>query len=492
MSQPSAVLHCNAGGAFGMGHLMRVLAVAEEAISRGWTVTVAGDLDERAQSLVAQQCPAATCVRVDVADAPRWLATATDPSVAVVHLDSYWIESAELLLGRHLVSSIQDGVFGQRTADLAIDPNLGAERRLADRESGHYLLGIDAVAIRRQVLRQRGVVAASGRRILVVLGGTDAQGATAQLLQALGALRAPVDVTVVAPASVATEVAAAASASPHAVSVVPFLDDLPAVARDHDLVITAAGTSVWDFACLGVPMAVVWVAENQRVGYEAVVDRGLGVGLGRAPGPGLAERMSALGELLDDPARLGAMAATGRALVDGLGTWRIVSAWEQLLTVEPQASPRPLSARPATMADAAALFSWRNDAATRASSRTTEELLWESHVAWLTSTISRSDRELLVVEEGGHAIGTVRWDVEGDDTWEVSVTVDPGARGRRLGLAVLQAGERALRAPGPVRLLATVREDNAGSRRLFARAGYLPHLPADDDGFLTFARWRLE
>jgi RimJ/RimL family protein N-acetyltransferase len=473
-----------------MGHLMRVLAIAERALLADWDVTIVGDLDERAQGLVATHCRAASCVSVPLAGIPRWIETELDPATNVLHLDTYWLDTVPPTPPGCLVSSIQDGVFGQRRADLAIDPNLGAETRIADHASDHYLLGITAVAIRGQVLARRGEAPEAGRSVLVVLGGTDPHGVTPQVVDALGAVPGPLRVTVVVPAGQVDAVEAAVLRSPHAVERVSFLDDLPAVAREHTLVLTAAGTSVWDLACLGVPMATVCVADNQREGYQAVVAAGLGVGLGE-PDEGFVARIAAVGDLLDDAAHRASMSATGRSLVDGLGTWRIVAAWSQLSEVAARQDPRRLTARPATMTDARLLFDWRNDPTTRASSRHADELDWDTHVQWLDGTLRRSDRILLIIGDGSVPVGTIRWDREDDRTWEVSVTVAPEARGQGIALAVLQAGERALAVPSTVRLVAVVHDDNDGSRRLFARAGYLPHLPADEHGFATYARWQV-
>ena len=162
------------------------------------------------------------------------------------------------------------------------------------------------------------------------------------------------------------EVVSAAESSRHAVEVLGFVDDLPAIARDHDLAVTAAGTSVWDFACMGLPMALVCVADNQRVGYRQVVERGLAIGLGEPPHQSLEERIGLLADLLESPESLAETAAALKRIVDGLGSWRIVTSWEQLLSTPPQVGPRTaLSARPAMIDDGQKLFEWRNDPTVR-------------------------------------------------------------------------------------------------------------------------------
>ena len=359
--------------------------------------------------------------------------------------------------------------------------------------SEHRLLGADATIVRQQVLRQRDIVAQPHPipRVLVVLGGTDPERLTAQVVAGLNRIDTPIEATVVCGDDQRDAVAAVAAQGPHAVTIASFLDDLPAVAREHDLVISAAGTSVWDFACMGAPMALVCAVDNQARAYRTVIDAGLAHPLGQPPLEALTDNVAQLGALLADPDALNAQAARLREVIDGLGAWRIVSAWDQLSADRtPLPTDDAFTARRATFEDATTLHEWRNDPETRAHSRTQSEVAWHDHLAWLTRVLDSADRQIFIVEANGEAIGTVRWDRRGPVDWEVSITVAPHRRGQRLALPLLLAGETALAAESPVRLIAAVHTDNPASRRLFVAAGYLPQLPPDADGFETSAKWR--
>ncbi|MBW0105703.1 GNAT family N-acetyltransferase [Pseudonocardia sp. KRD-291] len=235
-------------------------------------------------------------------------------------------------------------------------------------------------------------------------------------------------------------------------------------------------------------MALVRAADNQTEGYRAVVEAGAGLGLG---GPAdVADATSTadtLRPLLTDPGVRAGFAARARTVVDGRGAERIVEA--VAAAVGARGRGNTVTARPATEADAGLLLAWRNDPETRRWSRTSEEVRPEEHRAWLRRSLDRTDRLLLVVADDTGPVGTVRWDRE-DDDWEVSITVAPDRRGSGLAGPLLTAGEHALRertGPGtPV--IAVVHADNVASARLFARAGYRPAGPADDDGFATHRR----
>lgn len=494
MPRSEVLIHCNAGDGYGMGHLMRSLALAQEATARGWRVNIAGDISEAARRTATQTVAEVPIHHVDQSrthDYARLVATAS-----VLHIDSYW-NGPDVASDQILISNMQDGPYGVRRSDLAVDGNLGAETWFARPDLSTYrLIGIDAALIRRQVRCARTHERDHGARprVLVVMGGTDPDALAARAAEAVATIETPLDVTVVAAAERHARIANAFVGTPHTLSVHVFLEDFPRVARQQDLIISAAGTSIWDFACMGVPMALVCAVDNQRRGYQAAIDAGLALPLGESPHEDLDVRIRELVPMITDDDWGARTAALLRESVDGLGAWRIVSAWEELTAERnssPALPPRTLAFRRATAADATTLFRWRNDATTRAASRTSSAVSWDEHRAWLASSTSSADRQLYIVHDRESDIATVRWDRRSDTDWEVSITVAPTSRGRGLGRAVLAAGETALEADRPVRLVAAIHASNIASQRLFRSSGYLPQWPADDHGFETLAKWRL-
>lgn len=473
---------------------MRGLALAQVAVARGWEVEIAGDIDAVGMALAARISPATRVTRIGL-DSTQ-LRDAVDGGFDIVHVDTY-AALPDLRRAGVFISNMQDGAHGVRGADLAIDANLGSESSFVRSElSASHLAGGDAAIVRGQVLRQRDHARPEGGvpRVLVVMGGTDPAGVTPRVIDALQQWEEPIELAVVDPAG-NRAVADAAARLHHDVRILGLVDDLPALAAQHDLVITAAGTSVWDFACMGLPMALVCVVDNQVIGYHKAVEAGLAVGLGTPPHADLTKRAAVLGMLLRDRDELARQSAKLMRVIDGLGTWRTVSTWEQLIDTPLASVPTPatMRARRADSRDSRQLFEWRNDEATRRSSRSAAPLEWDAHVAWLERSLANRDRKIYLIEHSGEPVATVRWDRSTATDWEASITVAPERRGRGLSAAVLAIGEAALAAElhRPYRLLAAVHADNHASLRLFRRAGYLPHFPADRGGFAWFARWQL-
>ncbi|AKV01146.1 N-acetylneuraminate synthase [Labilithrix luteola] len=153
--------------------------------------------------------------------------------------------------------------------------------------------------------------------------------------------------------------------------------------------------------------------------------------------------------------------------------------WEDVGQRSPRAA---VELRPALQGDADALLVWRNDATTRAMSIAQAEVERSEHEAWLARVLDAADRKLFVAELDGNAIGQVRLDKVGQSTWEVSITVAPEARGRRLSSSILGAVEAPARALGVKRLVATIRPENEASIRAFKCAGYYAFTERSQEG----------
>jgi spore coat polysaccharide biosynthesis predicted glycosyltransferase SpsG len=116
---------------------------------------------------------------------------------------------------------------------------------------------------------------------------------------------------------------------------VPPADDLPALVRQADLVVSASGSAVWELLGLGAPTALVCVAPNQQVGYQQVVGRGLAAPLGELQqlqhDPDARRAASeVLTRLLSDSGARRVLATAGLAEVDGRGRERVADALLEL------------------------------------------------------------------------------------------------------------------------------------------------------------------
>lgn len=453
------VLRCDARPETGIGHLVRSLALADAVRRRGGTVELWGDVSVPLGRALVEE---AGC---DVLPLPsRDDAVARLRDADVVHVDGYGPDDVPVVEGV-LVSAAQDGPFGRRRADVVVDPTFGARPEMVVDPAATMLLGPRFAPLRASVRRARAARARTVDRaagVLVVLGGTDVARLSpdaARLAADAGAER----VTLV------TSLDPGALELPVLVRVVPPQHDLPALAADAEVVVSAAGTTVAELACVGVAVALIAVVDNQREGYDRIVAAGLAVGLG---GPEdvrgrSTDARAALRDLVVDRSARDRMARAASEAVDGVGADRIVDAW---LTARGEG----LRVRPAVEADAKLLLNWRNDPLTRRASRSTATVAPQEHGAWLRSVLADATRTLLVVEDPLGPTGTVRLDDLADGRAEVSLTIAPERRGHGLALPTLDAALGYLRARSGAfpTLVASVRARNEASSRVFRRAGF--------------------
>ncbi|SDN35849.1 Spore coat polysaccharide biosynthesis protein SpsG, predicted glycosyltransferase [Cryobacterium flavum] len=473
------LVRCDASKEGGVGHLIRSMSLIDEAISRGWDVSFSGDV-----TVPFGRDMLKSIRRVPAEVTPDGLAeAATKIGADVVHVDHYGLIGdyrASLNDAGILLSSMEDTEYGRRAADLVVDPSPSAAASYRpDDGSDRILRGASFVPLRQSVRR----VAASRHvggdqpdhsasvRIVVMLGGTDALNATAEIM------RVVIESGLSAVCSVIVDRARWSSlpSSTHDVKFVLHEPSAAAIELFHsaDFAVSAAGTSLWELLCMGVPTALIQLVDNQRDNYQFVASRGLVVGLGPITDVSVTEE--ARGRLVrtlgtDLRPRVEA-AQRGQLLVDGLGSERIVSAWESML--QPKAC---YDVRDVSEGDASLLFDWRNDAMVRAASRETRPLEWTSHHSWVLRAMEDPDRHLLLVTKNDSPVATVRFDLAGPpiDAWEVSIVVAPSLRGQGLGSDVLAAAEEYLRhlPHRTTAIYAAMRRENHASASLFRAAGY--------------------
>lgn len=469
--------------------MVRCVSVGEAAREAGWDVIAAGDIESPLGRRLLQGVADKLFPRP--ADAEGLARLARQVGADIVHLDTYDDEGdvrAQLAEASVLLSSIEDGPFGRRAADLAIDPSAGAEFDCRPEDGtlrlarGAEFIPVRALirALRTEPRKPAEEPRSAGDRldVVTVMGGTDARNATAAAVRLWAETGVASHCTVVVPGGQTLDVGELPEGL--TLEVAEQSSELPRLFARADLVISGAGTTIWELAALGVPMAIIQLVENQRQNYAFAVDRGMAAGLG-VFGEDAEGAAQTLGGVLSDAGLRSRLAAAARAIVDGAGAARIVGLWGEL-----DGSRDGVSVRPATISDAAHLFHWRNDPSVRSVSRSTGELQWDGHVAWLERTLERTDVVLLVAEADGRAAGTVRFDAHTSHDWEVSITLAPAARGRGVAGTILRGAEDRFCQDHPEATLhAVMRASNQPSYRLFKGAGYegaLDEREGTDDG----------
>ncbi|PXY31871.1 spore coat protein [Prauserella muralis] len=323
------LLRADGSGSIGIGHVARAVAFAEEACERGWDVTFSGLLDgadwfaDRLGELGVRHLPPAD-------EAALGQLAADVDAVLVDHYDLGELRQPLNRAGAALVS-LEGGTFGRRAADIVVDAGLHGEPRPPD-GSPVVLSGPRFAPLRRAVVdarEQRQPGSGPPRVVVVVGGGALWRDTVTGLLRALRDTGLPFTADVLAHG----EPELPEPAPGQRFQLAKPDTELPKRLAATDLAVSAAGVTLLELCCVGVPAALVCLVDNQRAGYLAAVERGLAAGLGTAGelAASPAHATGVLARLLADRVARERMAADAAATVDGRGAARVLDAVEDVL-----------------------------------------------------------------------------------------------------------------------------------------------------------------
>ncbi|WBY00903.1 glycosyltransferase [Ramlibacter tataouinensis] len=315
------------GSQHGWGHLMRCVAIADEALELGVTTCFQVDGDARQAAAL-------------LAGRHRLLDIGTD---AV--RDARAINAQTIVLDGYGYGDLQEATYAECGLDVAVMDDFGhaphRHARLIANGNLHYaspalyreaaraqlLLGPAYAPIRplmRTVRRPLQAARPQPQRVLVVLGGSNFGGMLDFALDAVVSVLGSCAVVVAGKRPRALPARTWISKA-RSIEWVSEPDALASAMAQCDLAVSAGGMTSYELAYLGVP-AVLVPATAAQAPVSAELAR-LGAAYVEAPGPDLTRRlMRSLEALSEDCERRTAMAAAGRAIFDALGAQRIASA----------------------------------------------------------------------------------------------------------------------------------------------------------------------
>ncbi|MFG6535315.1 GNAT family N-acetyltransferase [Sulfitobacter sp. 1A16787] len=132
----------------------------------------------------------------------------------------------------------------------------------------------------------------------------------------------------------------------------------------------------------------------------------------------------------------------------------------------------PVTLRSVEIADCGRIYRWRYAGNSSRFYLTSDVPNYQEHVAWVTKNLAAEDRKLLVGQIDGLAVSHIRLDHGASET-EVSIYVDPGRRGMRIGYRSLHAAIQLHHHTRGDKLVARLHRDNVASVKLFSTCGFV-------------------
>jgi len=461
------IFRCDSSFEIGTGHVTRGLALAEKLRSLGLkSHFVCRDLKGHVGSMIQKQGFDLSLISKDADDQavilslkPRWLI------VDHYRLDETWEKHFE---GKVPIFAIDDLMNRKHHCQVLLDQNFHENAEIRYRaltgDRTRLLLGPHFALFKvPDSISPQKHFTSGPKKVLVFFGGSDANGETLKFLEALKSHSTSHFFQIVVTQSNAKidQIQALPNGSSYEIFISP--SHWPELLKTADFYLGSGGTVTWERMVVGLPGAVISVADNQTEIAQDLDRAGYQTFLGFHTHIQYEQVLSKLEVLLKDSARLQKMSEAGRKLVRAFPMPLVQEIFEPI-------GNHDLQLKVATLENSRFLYELRNDPHTRAMSRSTEPVDWETHSSWLERKLQQARTRLYVAFAQGQPCGQFRVEASG----ETSIAIAQAFRGKGLSSRIIETGcalyaaEFQLDRP----FTAQIKPENQTSVRSFENAGF--------------------
>lgn len=308
----------------GYGHVMRCLMVAD-ALKAASSFEPIFALSHKSDHDPVRAAGYPVIELSPEQSAISYLATLAQPTYGPYFLDSYSVETADLEFldsNGFCVSIFEDGKrLDYYPCNLVIDPALNASNLgYRGSEKTNFCLGADYFPLRSEFRQGAPRKLRNGpvNKIIITLGGSDPNDQTMRVLNILDRMGFERDKCAILGPGYQGQ-----AANKKGLVTVRNPSNMSELLDEADLVISAAGGTSMELAHLGLPMALIALADNQLENAIAIDKAGAGLYLGEALKISDESITNSLHKLINDDDRRRAYSKNGLKLIDGLSHKRI-------------------------------------------------------------------------------------------------------------------------------------------------------------------------
>lgn len=262
------VFRVDASQDIGAGHVMRCSAIIEEAKSRNIDCIVVGNLGGLEWLELRIMQLGATYVKV-------WKSFHFSKESDVLVIDSYQIPVDDNFIqpkNWKFVVNIADEETPNYASNLIIHPGIDS---ITEKQPGTKILtGTDFIPLRKNIKKSENFNVEGVKKVVVFGGGSDRYHLASAIANEL------VEIKLFEKAVFITDLKQEISLLDSRFQVVAFGSALDDVLEDADLVFTTASTSSLEIIAREIPLGVCSSVSNQESYLNALIERGLAVGVG--------------------------------------------------------------------------------------------------------------------------------------------------------------------------------------------------------------------
>lgn len=216
-------------------------------------------------------------------------------------------------------------------ADVIVNPHIIRQSQYyQNRFDAQLLLGAQYILLRPEFLKARAnrrQTVTVARNILVTLGGSQVENQWLEILDWLiNARQFQYDFRLLLPAGDFDFLEKIKGYKAQGLNVEPIIDtdNVAEHMRWADLAISAAGSTSWELAFMGVPSLLIVLASNQRSLAQALDETSMAINLGDWASLGAKALLDTLTKLAHNPHQRYQMAQNGQNAIDGQGSLRVL------------------------------------------------------------------------------------------------------------------------------------------------------------------------
>lgn len=350
------------------------------------------------------------------------------------------------------IDDIHDKHF---VADIVINHAGGLDRKLyANSGYSALYIGTEYALLRNAFLfRKRN----EGNGILITMGGADKNNAVLGVLKLLEAknIRKTCSVIIGDAYHYLDELNEFSRRSGLDIQIYKNLsaEQLAVVMLMSQIIICPPSTISYEYLSLcGGEMYVKIIADNQKDLYDFFTSKKIAFDIADL--------------FIEDPNKVKESTDIQQRYFDGKSVMRIKQIFKRLK------QEQKFTLRDAELKDTDLYFKWANDPDERRNAVNQNPILYEEHCAWFEEKRSSEDCFLWVLENGGIAVGQIRFEIVKEYA-VLSYFIDNNFRGKGLGLSILRLGiEKLMKLRNNLRFRAIVRKENLTSCHLFERLNF--------------------
>ncbi|MDG4717675.1 MULTISPECIES: UDP-2,4-diacetamido-2,4,6-trideoxy-beta-L-altropyranose hydrolase [Thalassospira] len=376
-----------------------------------------------------------------------------------------------------LLVSVDDIPGRKHNVDLLIDPTYGREVRdycSLIHADCKVLCGSQFAVLRKEFSqlrsRRRRAVVCRLKRMLILAGSLDPNRLIPWFLNAVETSfpSCSVDIVVGGACQHLDEVRLSAEKSPCSVSLHVDAENVAELMSSADLVLGAAGSSVWEICSIGGASIVKVIASNQVDIAKVLQENQAAYVLSDDPENGKSELESILRKLSENPGHLERIRLNAAKMCDGLGGERLVAFFE---TVMLERSENKVTIRPIREEDVEIVYNWQIEPGMRSYFRNPKSPTWREHVKWFDLRLKSYPDMTYIAELNNVPAGLIHLYPLEDNVFEVSILVSRQMQGKRVASEGLS---QLLDIHAENTLTAVVSAKNVASLRLFKSKGFVP------------------